>query len=90
MRVYDFEKSCRDGRFVFQNQQFHTLQFRQSNCPSAFIEEFNFKYVGSLHLDDSPDLSSDQAFCGFIFEERDYIQQFDRHVLHVRFIARNK
>ena len=57
---------------------------------ARFIEEFNFKYVASQHLDYSPDLTSDQTFCGFIFEERDDIQQFDRHVLHVRFIARNK
>jgi hypothetical protein len=71
---------------VFQHQQFRAFQFRQSRRFAAGIEKFHLEDIGREHFHDRADLSGDQAFRRFVFQQGYDIQQFDGRILHYDFI----
>ena len=76
--------------FVSQKQEFVAAKFTERDRAPVGIEEFHLEHAGRQHFDNGADLPGHQALAGLVVQQGDYIEQFDRSVLHGGFIARNR
>ena len=72
-----------------QHEQFFLLQFFESDDAAGGVEELDFKNRGRVNFHDGTHLAANQPDCGFLDQQSDHIQEFDRLSFHVIQLAQS-
>ena len=76
-------------RLVAQDEQLRPPHRDQRNGAALRIQKLRLEGFRRMDFHDRTDLSACQTILGPLLKKRDHIEEFDRPVLHVRFVSRS-